>query len=344
MPEIKNNFIRGRMNKDLDERLLPNGEYRDAMNIQVSTSEEDSVGTVQNVLGNISVGHTLPQLVCVGSIADEKNNHVYYFATTAISTIKNYIFRYKIDTGTHEIIFRDLNNIFKWRRDVVITGINIIDDMMFFTDDFNEPKKINIERSRVGTDQSDDTVHTKLVVNGFVLPQDVKESHVTVIKKGPNYSPELEMVSEIRDGNISGLIPSTNTQVKNDPIYTSATTFNFDQLDVGDTFTTIVDLTPDADGILFNLNANDIVVFSLYESNIPAIPLTDYLIKGKIVNVNPLPSLNATEFEIIIVTKSANVPVGLTVDNQLPTYAMSLFIEAQGMFEAKFTVFIFISY
>ena len=339
MPEIKNNFIRGRMNKDLDERLLPNGEYRDAMNIQVSTSEEDSVGTVQNVLGNISVGHTLPQLVCIGSIADEKNNHVYYFATTAISTIKNYIFRYKIDTGTHEIIFRDLNNIFKWRRDVVITGINIIDDMMFFTDDFNEPKKINIERSRVGTDQSDDTIHTKLVVNGNVLTQDVKESHVTVIKKGPNYSPELEMVSEIRDGNISGLIPSTNTQVKNDPTYTSATTFNFDQLDVGDTFTTIVDLTPDADGILFNLNANDIVVFSLYESNIPAIPLTDYLIKGKILNVNPLPSLNATEFQITIVTKSANVPVGLTVDNQLPTYAMSLFIEAQGMFEAKFPRF-----
>ena len=339
MPEIKNNFIRGRMNKDLDERLLPNGEYRDAMNIQVSTSEEDSVGTVQNVLGNISVGHTLPQLVCIGSIADEKNNHVYYFATTAISVVKNYIFRYKIDTGTHEIIFRDLNNIFKWRRDVVITGINIIDDMMFFTDDFNEPKKINIERSRVGTDQSDDTINTKLVVNGNVLTQDIEESHITVIKKGPNYSPELEMVSEIRDGNISGLIPSTNTQVKNDPTYTSATTFNFDQLDVGDTFTTIVDLTPDADGILFNLNANDIVVFSLYESNIPAIPLTDYLIKGKILNVNPLPSLNATEFEITIVTKSANVPIGLTVDNQLPTYAMSLFIEAQGMFEAKFPRF-----
>ena len=26
MPEIKNNFLKGKMNKDLDERLLPNGE------------------------------------------------------------------------------------------------------------------------------------------------------------------------------------------------------------------------------------------------------------------------------------------------------------------------------
>ena len=30
------------MNKDLDERLVPNGEYRDAMNIQVRTTSGDS--------------------------------------------------------------------------------------------------------------------------------------------------------------------------------------------------------------------------------------------------------------------------------------------------------------
>jgi mannose/fructose/N-acetylgalactosamine-specific phosphotransferase system component IID len=52
MPEIKNQFTSGKMNKDLDERLVPNGEYRDAMNIQVSTSEGSEVGTIQNILGN----------------------------------------------------------------------------------------------------------------------------------------------------------------------------------------------------------------------------------------------------------------------------------------------------
>ena len=87
MPEIKNQFTGGKMNKDLDERLVPKGEYRDAMNIQVSTSEGSDVGTVTNVLGNvpgcdysgengfnpISVGsHT------VGSIADEKSDTLYW--------------------------------------------------------------------------------------------------------------------------------------------------------------------------------------------------------------------------------------------------------------------------
>ena len=28
--EIKNTFLKSKMNKDLDDRILPNGEYRDA--------------------------------------------------------------------------------------------------------------------------------------------------------------------------------------------------------------------------------------------------------------------------------------------------------------------------
>ena len=41
------------MNKDLDERIVPNGQYRDAINIQISTSDSGidglgNVGTVQN--------------------------------------------------------------------------------------------------------------------------------------------------------------------------------------------------------------------------------------------------------------------------------------------------------
>ena len=33
MPELKNTFLEGKMNKDLDARLLKNGEYIDANNI-----------------------------------------------------------------------------------------------------------------------------------------------------------------------------------------------------------------------------------------------------------------------------------------------------------------------
>ena len=56
MPELKRNFMQGRMNKDLDERIIPDGEYRDALNIEVSTAEESSVGTARNVPGNQLLG------------------------------------------------------------------------------------------------------------------------------------------------------------------------------------------------------------------------------------------------------------------------------------------------
>ena len=82
MPEIKHQFIAGKMNKDLDERLVPNGEYRDAMNIQLATSEGPEVGTVQNILGNSLVpgqDFISDQSYCVGMVADEKNDKLYYF-------------------------------------------------------------------------------------------------------------------------------------------------------------------------------------------------------------------------------------------------------------------------
>ena len=52
MPELSRNFLKGRMNKDLDERVVPAGEYRDALNIEISTSDTDDVGAVENLSGN----------------------------------------------------------------------------------------------------------------------------------------------------------------------------------------------------------------------------------------------------------------------------------------------------
>ncbi len=201
MPEIKNTFVQGKMNKDLDERLLPNGQYRDAMNVQVSTSEGSDVGTVQNVLGNQSLGGLSGE--CVGSITDEKNNKLYWFITT---DVKDAIYEYDegvsptpifIDTkaSTDEAVLEFGNKI--------ITGINIVDDFLFWTDGVTEPKKINITRSKTGT--VDAFTHTKLVVGGVVAQEDdgsgvmvdvdIRKEHITVIKKKPTSKLNVKLVT-----------------------------------------------------------------------------------------------------------------------------------------------------
>jgi len=89
MPEMKRNFTGGRMNKDLDERFIKSGDYRSATNVQVSTSDEDNVGTVENILGN-NPGCTyfggdvnpIGQLSkTVGSVSDEKNDSLYWLVS-----------------------------------------------------------------------------------------------------------------------------------------------------------------------------------------------------------------------------------------------------------------------
>jgi hypothetical protein len=119
MPEIKNQFTGGKMNKDLDERLIPKGEYRDAMNIQVSTSEGSSVGTVQNILGN-TLGCTnyasdpsknpIPNgAFTVGSISDEKDDSLYWLVSGDGYSVDNIIDNNSSVWGSGETVtMRDL--------------------------------------------------------------------------------------------------------------------------------------------------------------------------------------------------------------------------------------------
>ena len=57
MPIVTTNFIRGRMNKSVDERLLPPGEYVDAMNLRLGSTETTEVGAVENSRGNTQLNN-----------------------------------------------------------------------------------------------------------------------------------------------------------------------------------------------------------------------------------------------------------------------------------------------
>ena len=94
MAEVKNTFLKSRMNKDLDDRIIPNGEYKNAVNVSVNKSEGDDIGSLQTVLGNESVfnietytGET--GLKVIGSFADEFGNKIYSFVTN--NTIEEYV-------------------------------------------------------------------------------------------------------------------------------------------------------------------------------------------------------------------------------------------------------------
>lgn len=52
MAETKRTFIAGKMNQDIDERMLPDGQYRSASNITIEATGGSNMGAAQNALGN----------------------------------------------------------------------------------------------------------------------------------------------------------------------------------------------------------------------------------------------------------------------------------------------------
>ena len=177
MAEDKKNFLQGKMNQDVDDRILPNGEYRSAQNIQVTTSEGSDVGSIQNISGNTLVNsRELSQysdLETIGAFFDEKNNRIFYFVTnytcpnaqlkgligdddgptTAEQSGESNLFCAIVLASNADVPQLDLLPTVKvivsglflnFSKNKLITGVNLLEDLLFFTDGFNQPRKINV--------------------------------------------------------------------------------------------------------------------------------------------------------------------------------------------------------
>jgi hypothetical protein len=176
MPEIKQNFTRGKMNKDLDERLIPKGEYREAQNIHISESEGSDVGAIENVLSNEKLTSAFSGLgtnvsgegyEVIGYCKDLAKKRVVYFISNFSNTsftddIRNIdralkagtpgyapfghdsaIVLYDIENNTQNILVKG-----PWlnlSKNHLITGAAIVEDLLFWTDNLNQPRKINIQ-------------------------------------------------------------------------------------------------------------------------------------------------------------------------------------------------------
>tara|TARA_R110002124_G_scaffold247184_1_gene412290 strand:+ start:8 stop:4753 length:4746 start_codon:yes stop_codon:yes gene_type:complete len=182
------------MNKDLDERLVPNGEYRDAINIQVSQSESSDIGTLSVSLGNTEISDFGLSSNCgariIGLYTDEKEIYIYVFITNFIDTsgatnssyppssVINQIWRRNIETNENTKLVEgrflnfSLNNF--------ILNIDLIEDLLFWTDNRNQPRKINVKKANPARSDSP-TYYTT-------------EDHISVAKYAP-----FESISLMKD-------------------------------------------------------------------------------------------------------------------------------------------------
>ena len=90
MAQSKRSFNQARLERDLDDRIIPAGTYRDALNISIDTSEDANVGIVENMKGNTEITNqnitglsssSNPNAKVIGSYAHPEGNRIYYFVT-----------------------------------------------------------------------------------------------------------------------------------------------------------------------------------------------------------------------------------------------------------------------
>jgi len=157
MPQLKNIFIKGKMNQDLDERLVPKGEYREGQNIQVSNSEDDDVGAIENVLGNklaYTTGLSNVGDTCIGALVDTATDKIFWFTTNFESSSEASIINMPRATsdrvgihmkdGDNEPVTLVSGSFLNFNKKFLITGVNIIDNYLYWTDNYNQPRYIDL--------------------------------------------------------------------------------------------------------------------------------------------------------------------------------------------------------
>ena len=159
MPDIQNNFVQSKMNQDLDDRLVPKGEYRTAQNVAISRSQGEDVGALENIEGNSIIANaglsSYENLDVIGYYVDPSENNVYLFLTDYVDSSSDGISNFAPTTANCFIYsFNNSSNTFtrlvqgyflNFSKNSPIYGISIIEDLLFFTDYRNQPRKINVK-------------------------------------------------------------------------------------------------------------------------------------------------------------------------------------------------------
>jgi len=199
MANLTRNFTQGKMNKMVDERLVPNGEYVDALDVRMGSTEGAEIGVIENSKGNLKVttlqynGEELSsQARCIGAFEDGANETIYWMVHDPNFTSSNtgkldLVVSWNANNNivVYHLISMDdgggVNTTLNFNELYLHTGIDLVDNkLLFFTDNLNAPRKINVQKNYPDPDGSG--------VDGF-LAEDI-----LVIKKPPLSPPGIQLI------------------------------------------------------------------------------------------------------------------------------------------------------
>ena len=190
MAEVKRMFVGAKMDKDSDERFVANGDYIDAVNVDIIHSEGNDAGVVRNKKGNtltVAVGYTNGK--GIGIFKDNSTDCIYFFIT---STEVNAILEWDEANNALNPILVDAGSVLGWDSNTLITGIQIIEGTLGWVVEDKEPCAIDIRTFRDAS--TDELTTTQYNGGNFTL------ADITMLRVPPLTAPSMALSSTLRDG------------------------------------------------------------------------------------------------------------------------------------------------
>lgn len=214
MANLTRNFNAGKMNKVVDERLVPDGQYIDALNVRMGSTEEKSIGAIENTKGNLKLTSLVyidgtplsTDARTIGAFEDGSAETIYWFvhdsnfpvgATGKLDLVVS--FNILTEILTYHVISIDdgsgVNTTLNFNPEYVITGVNKIDDLLSWTDDYNPPRMINVKDNFPNPSPTSVDYYVALPPAPLAPHPEILKERLQVIKKPPMSSPEIQLTN-----------------------------------------------------------------------------------------------------------------------------------------------------
>ena len=289
---IERKTFTGGLSSDTDAAYIAGNQYLNALNVRVSADEERAMGAVTNVKGNSKVTFTMPSgtNTCIGHVVDHANSRVFYFVHNTNDDHMILCYFHKEDTIRKVIEQDDFaasvgganQEGLNFSSSNLITGVGLNDDLLFFTDNNTEPKRINVEKGLKKHDSSYTQLNTYETYTAYAQNgSDVRDTLITVARAAPihplttnrfqdtavtynliaNDSYTFAYRFVYADGEVSSLSPySIPVYHANPDTTTPETNFNTIQL----TVPTVQKISPEVVEVEFLVKYNNENAFSIY--------------------------------------------------------------------------------
>ena len=191
-------FFYGGMNTDDEDRLITNGDYRNAYFSRNYGVNSPSEGALQSMTGNLLRNNTtLPAGVniIIGACEDVEYKALILFVFNDLGD--HTIWRYTVEDSQYQLILKD--SILNFKKTNQIFHANVVNNLLYWTDNyfnsytnnnFNPPRKINIQKAILYTQSggTDPDGYSEITFN-----------NLDWIKHPPLFSPTFVYATDITE-------------------------------------------------------------------------------------------------------------------------------------------------